>query len=373
MRVLIVTPWFPSPAHTGAGIFNLRDAQLLARDHEVSVLHFIRPDWWTAESSDEVVDGISVTRVTYSASSPRTWVAARRALQENLRNADLVHTMAFPALLTFVGTRVKVPWVHTEHWGALRPESNGVAALVAKCLRVNLRRPDEVVAVSADLMRGIAAWTRHQPHVIGNAVPIPEVGRVSNSYPIPDVNGGCVEPLRIVSVGGVAPHKGPLLAVQAVSELAARGVTASLTWVGSGPQQAEVEALADDLGIADQVTFRGQLERPEVEAELLRANVFMLPTAGETFGVALAEALAFGLPVVTTGHGGHLQLLRPFATAHVVERQPAALAAGVLAALQGDSEERRRATAEQTAAEYSDENRRSAYARVYHAAACNTR
>ena len=372
MRVLVVTPWFPSPAHTGAGIFNLRDAQLLARDHEVTVLHLIRPDWWSRDSAVDEIDGIDVTRVAYSASSPGTWRAARSALREHVRHADIVHTMAFPALLAFAGLRIRQPWVHTEHWGALRMESRGAAALAAKGLKPNLRRPDEVVAVSADLVRGIDRWTRRSPHIIGNAVPIPAVGLSSAPYPVElgesDTDDESSAPLRIVSVGGVAAHKGPLLAVQTIRELAAQGVSATLTWVGTGPQRTEAEALAAELGVADRVNFTGQLERSELETELLRSHVFLLPTAGETFGVALAEALACGLPVVTTGQGGHVSLLEPFAAAHLVAREPAALVKGVRAAVAGDSSGRRRETAAQAAAEFSDEARRSAYARVYDAA-----
>lgn len=369
MRILVVTPWFPSPAHTGAGIFNLRDALLLARDHEVSVLHLIRPDWWSRDTAVDEIDGIDVTRVAYSASLAGTWRAARSALREHVRHADIVHTMAFPALLAFVGLRVRQPWVHTEHWGALRMESRGAAALAAKGLKPNLRRPDEVVAVSADLARGIDRWTRRSPHIIGNAVPIPAAGMISAPYPgaLGDSDNKS-EPLRIVSVGGVAAHKGPLLAVPTIRELAAQGVSATLTWVGTGPQRTEAEALAAELGVADRVNFTGQLERSELEAELLRSHVFLLPTVGETFGVALAEALACGLPVVTTGQGGHVSLLEPFAAAHLVAREPAALAKGVRAAVAGDSSGRRRETAAQAAAEFSDEARRSAYARVYDAA-----
>lgn len=376
MRVLVVTPWFPSPAHTGAGIFNLRDVQLLAQDHEVTVLHLIRPDWWSAESAVDMVEGIEVTRVAYSASSPGTWAATRSALREHIRHADAVHTMAFPALLTVLGTRIRKPWIHTEHWGALRPEAKGTAALVARALKPNLHRPDEVVAVSADLARGISPWTRRAPHIIGNAVLIPADGCISApclAAPDTKTPGGHGEPLRIVSVGGVAQHKGPLLAVQMISELTKLGVSATLTWVGVGPQLAEAEALANELGVADQVTFTGQLERTALEAELLRGHVFVLPTTGETFGVALAEALACGLPVVTTGQGGHVPLLEPFATAHVVAREPAALAAGVLAALEGDSVDERRATATQAAKTFADEARRSAYVRVYESATRNAR
>lgn len=364
VRVLVVTPWFPSPAHTGSGIFNLRDAQLLARDHEVRVVHLIRPDWWTAETEIDNVEGLDVVRVAYSASSVASWASVRNELRQQMLQADVVHTMAFPALLAFVGVRVRLPWVHSEHWGALRLSAKGKVKAAAKLLKPLLRRPDAVVAVSDDLAEGLANWTRQEPQVVGNAVLIPEdrsTAPVSGGAGMP----GSEELLRLIGVGGVAAHKGPLVAVMAVAALESCGRHASLTWVGVGPQREEAEKLAVDLGISERVHFVGQLDRAGLEAELLQAHVFVLPTAGESFGVAIAEALACGLPVVVTGDGGHLGMLRDFDAVQVVERTPEAVAAGVLSVLEGDRENRRITTAEEASRKFSEDLRQRAYASVY--------
>jgi glycosyltransferase involved in cell wall biosynthesis len=98
---------------------------------------------------------------------------------------------------------------------------------------------------------------------------------------------------------------------------------------------------------------------------LLRAHLFVLPTQGETFGVAIAEALGHGLPVVTSGQGGHRAFLPPAASRAVDARSGPALA-GAIAELAADPE---RWTPEQIAAyareTFSEERRRADYREVY--------
>lgn len=364
MRVLVVTPWFPSRMHTGSGVFNLRDAEMLASEHEVRVLHLIRPDWFLeGEAADT---DLSVRRVPFSATNPRTWRAARSAIRAEMKRADLLHTMAFPALLPFWGVRVQLPWVHSEHWSGLAKPVTGLKAPIKRLMFRRLRRPDEVVAVSASLARSIRQWCRAEPRVIENAVPMPQAGYYSD----PVSEGRAV---RLISVGGLTPHKGPRIAVDTLAELVRRGVDAELRWVGQGPERGAVEAAVADAGLQSRVHLLGQLERSDLEAELLASHVFLLPTAGETFGIALAEALACGLPVVASGSGGHTGLLEEFAATRLAERSASHLADAVQEMLDTDSEEQRSATAAQARERFSPVRRSEAYERTYAAASSGVR
>lgn len=356
MRVLVVTPWFPSRMHTGSGIFNLRDAEMIAAGRDVRVLHLIRPDWYL--EAEEAGTDLSVRRVPFSATRPRTWRGARSAIRGELTRADVLHTMAFPALLPFWGLRVRLPWVHSEHWSGLAKPVTGVKGALKRLVFRRLRRPDRVVAVSASLARSIRRWCRAEPRVIENAVPMPPVGRHSRP-----AAAGAAE--RLIAVGGLTPHKGPGIAVDTLAELVRRGVDAELRWVGQGPERGAVDAAVAEAGLQSRVHLLGQLERAELEAELLAAHVFVLPTAGETFGIALAEALACGLPVVASGTGGHTGLLEEFAAARLAERAAPDLADAVQELLRADSAEQREATAAQARERFSPERRSEAYAAVY--------
>jgi L-malate glycosyltransferase len=75
-----------------------------------------------------------------------------------------------------------------------------------------------------------------------------------------------------------------------------------LLMVGDGPERVKVEQLCRELDLCDYITFLGKQEM--VEDVLLATDVFLLPSAEESFGLAVLEALACGVPCVTTNAGG---------------------------------------------------------------------
>ncbi len=136
---------------------------------------------------------------------------------------------------------------------------------------------------------------------------------------------------RIAWVGRMEARKGALAAVQALETLP--GVSA--VFVGSGPQEAEVRARAAGLG--SRVRFVGHVTGPE---RLYRAcDAFAMTSWVEPFGHVMVEALASGLPVVgfSRRSGARVateDVIDDGATGVLVhERTPAALAAGLRAAL----------------------------------------
>jgi N-acetyl-alpha-D-glucosaminyl L-malate synthase BshA len=87
-----------------------------------------------------------------------------------------------------------------------------------------------------------------------------------------------------------------------VFESVRRQVPARLVLIGDGPERSRVEALVRDLGLSAEVCFLGrQLEFAEV---LRDADVFLLPSETESFGLAALEALSAGVPVVASDVGG---------------------------------------------------------------------
>jgi N-acetyl-alpha-D-glucosaminyl L-malate synthase BshA len=85
-------------------------------------------------------------------------------------------------------------------------------------------------------------------------------------------------------------------------ELATRGKEANLTLVGDGPDQGACRLLARELGIAERVRFLG--ERDALPELLAPANVFVLTSSEESFGLSALEAMSCGTPVVATRVGG---------------------------------------------------------------------
>jgi L-malate glycosyltransferase len=98
------------------------------------------------------------------------------------------------------------------------------------------------------------------------------------------------------------PLKRTADAVRVLSEVRHAGVPALLVFVGDGPDRSAAEMLARELGLADCVRFLGnQLNFVPV---LQHADVFLLPSELESFGLAALEALSCGVPVVATNQGG---------------------------------------------------------------------
>ena len=114
--------------------------------------------------------------------------------------------------------------------------------------------------------------------------------------PPPSRAGG--GPVRVLSVGRLVPGKGHAVLLDALARLREQGIETTATLVGDGPQRGPLEALAAELRL--DVRFAGAVGQDELPAFYADAEVFCLPTFAEGLGVVLLEAMASGLPVVST-------------------------------------------------------------------------
>ncbi|MBH9576518.1 glycosyltransferase family 4 protein [Inhella proteolytica] len=119
-------------------------------------------------------------------------------------------------------------------------------------------------------------------------------------------------------------------AIRALAELHRTHPECRLTLAGSGPQRAELEALVAELGLQAVVRFAGRLERRELAALLHSADVLLNPSLADNMPNSLLEAMASGVPVVSTRVGGVPFMVEHGRTALLVPpKDPGALAAAV--------------------------------------------
>jgi len=130
-----------------------------------------------------------------------------------------------------------------------------------------------------------------------------------------------------VCVGRMERPKGFDLLLETMAILAGRGYRVRLLLVGDGSERLRLERQARTLGLASQVRFHGQAERSEMPRLLNAGNGYLSASWREGFSVAILEAMACGLPAVTTDFGGAKEVVREGVTGFVSEsRDPESLA-----------------------------------------------
>jgi glycosyltransferase involved in cell wall biosynthesis len=106
--------------------------------------------------------------------------------------------------------------------------------------------------------------------------------------------------ILLVTVARLVPSKGHRVLIEALTGM--KGLDAVACWVGDGPLRAGLERRAREIGLWDHLRVAGS--RQDVTPYLAAADVFVLPSLHEGMPMALLEALAAGLPVVTTEASG---------------------------------------------------------------------
>ena len=219
------------------------------------------------------------------------WRSLRRAADEELAGgASVVHAhwwipggLAAPS---------EAPLVLTSHGtDAALLRHSGIARRLARPV---YRRARVVTAVS----REMATWIengvgRHIDKHHVQAMPVDSTG-----YGWSEGGGGAYVVARL------SKQKRVDLAIRTISFLETLGAALPLTIVGDGPERAALEQLATDLGVARRVRFLGAVKPAEISGVLRTADLMYFPAAGEGFGLAAAEAIMCGVPVIACWDGG---------------------------------------------------------------------
>lgn len=311
MRVVFVTHNYPRWPGDLSGSFLATLAEALVR-RGVGVRVVAPSD--AGQGGEGEIRGITVRRVRYAAARRETlayqgtmqaavrraggwialgglWRALRRAAREELASgADLLHAHWWvPAGLAIPATAPAVLTLHGTDAALLRRSA------VARRLGTPVIRRARVVTV---VSRELATWVQtatatHVPQEHVQPMPVDASG-----YPWTTGGGG------IVTIARLTPQKRVHLALDALACLVELGREAPLTIVGDGPERAALEALAQRRGVTHLVTFAGAVSPDRIPEFLARADLMLFPAQGEGFGLAAAEALMAGVPVVACWDGG---------------------------------------------------------------------
>lgn len=260
------------------------------------------------------------------------WFAYLKVKEMNeMQRFDVVHHITFGVLRqpSFMG-RLGIPFIvgplgggeraplalrlHYSLRGWLVDALRDVANLVAKCdplVRSMFSRADLILLKTPESLAWLPARYRHKAHCMLEIGIDPIRANRSNAADGSSRNGpqeqgsprGSAR-LELLFVGRFLPLKGMGLGLRALGQLQRSGVRFHLTMIGHGSEMRRWHALADTLGIADQVSWVPWMTQEQLLKAYWQFDLMLFPSLHDSSGNVVLEALSRGLPVVCLGLGG---------------------------------------------------------------------
>lgn len=350
-RVLIVTPWFPNAPGDREGNFIFSSTASLAHAGLPVAVLVVRP-WLTfalSRMGHEAVSGrfdpaafpdFRLVQLVHYLSIPRNrlpkldaWLHDRTvgdalmSLASEFK-ATLIHahTEGEAPIATAVGQKLNIPVVVTLHGINTAPRYFDLPFRRAR-FKLALSAADRVILVGKPLEKVFAEV----------------VGRASNFRIVPNgFNPPAMAPclpfakedkVRFISVSNLHEGKGIDVALMAMAKARSQGLeNFTYTVIGDGSERETLVALAARLGLQDKVRFAGACAHDQVYTLLREADVFVLPSYREAFGIAYLEAMAAGLLAIGVEGEGPSVFIRDGETGFLVPpRDPDRLAACLIA------------------------------------------
>lgn len=248
---------------------------------------------------------VSLHVVKKKGTTPLRFIKKLEKKIEEIR-PDLVHTHLFGADVwgVIAAKKVGLPVVSTEH--SINRHEALWRHLVRKC---RFRRPDRYVAVSKMVKSYLKSdlCFRGPLHVIYPGIDLSLYEKIPN---VP-----FKEPLHFLMVGRLVKEKGFDLALDALGDLKDRAW--HLTILGNGPELKNLRARTKQRGIGDRVRFEPATR--DVIAWYAEADVVLIPSRWEGFGMVAMEALASGRVVLAAPVGGIPYLIKGKKTGYFFE------------------------------------------------------
>ena len=275
MKVLFLTPWYPSEKDAMSGLFVQKHVEAVR------------------------AQGVEV-RVIFSQTIPDTW-RQWKALQREGWKPDLVQLNVIQKQGLLAKT-IGVPYIIVEHWSGYLPENgqfNRMSRFKRDLYRHIANNAERILTVSEPLQKAMQACGIENEHwgTIDNVV--------DDFFFEPRVKSqeSRVKTLLHVSCFDERAKnvKGLLRAAKMLSE---KRQDWRLKLVGTGVDYEDVRAYADTLDIPEGcLEWTGELTPQQVADEMHKADALVLSSRYETYGVVLAEAAAAGLPILSTPVG----------------------------------------------------------------------
>lgn len=213
---------------------------------------------------------------------------------------DIVHAhdwLTFPAAL-FLKQKINRPFIAHIHSTEYDRSCGKVNDTIVKIERTGLLAVDTIVTVSNYAKSIIAekyGINKSRIHVAYNACSLTRADRAGTSAP---------KKQAVIFLGRLTAQKGPQYFLDTAGKVLKKFPEVKFIVAGDGDYRGELVKRAEESGIQNSVLFTGFLERDEVANYLSISDILLLPSVSEPFGIAVLEAMKFGLAVITSKNAG---------------------------------------------------------------------
>ena len=317
LKILFVPRWYPARTDPMPGLFIQRQAEALAKQHTIQVIS-VHPDpqlQGKYELVHSVENSVNVCRVYYRSEKRLPvisslvlfcrYVKAHHLGYTSLEpfSVDVIHGHILTREIFFtwyMARKQKRPYITSEHWSRYFPGNGSYKGLIRKWLsRFLLKRSSGLIAVSEPLLQAMKAAKLVHPksYIVPNGIDVtafvPPVSKPRNGKAV-ILHVSCFED-KSKNISGF---------LEAVAELYKHRNDFRVLLIGEGPDHLAMRNYARSLGLGNgQVEFTGLEQNTEL-IRLYQSGSFLVQSSHyETFGTVVIEALACGLPVVSTRTG----------------------------------------------------------------------
>lgn len=340
LHVLLVSAWYPTPDDPASGLFVRDQARAVSLHCDVTVLARATP----GQPTESTEDGLHVMRVLPARGTGlivnlrrlAAMSAAVRQLRRHGRPPDLVHGHVYYAafLAVLVGRLHRLPVIVSEHYSDTAAGRLSLRETVLA--RITFRYADLVCPVSTPLEQSLVRLEPRGRYVVAPPTVDAEAFAGLKRPPARDSSP------RLLTVAGLYAEKGVVYLLEALRLLVRHYPGARLDIVGDGPDREALESTAEGLP----VNFCGGRPREDVMALMQSADVFVVPSLLETFGIAPFEALCAGVPVVATSAFPRADLIADLGGLVVPSADPLALSDAIASVVTGQAHVRADAASE---------------------------
>jgi glycosyltransferase involved in cell wall biosynthesis len=127
--------------------------------------------------------------------------------------------------------------------------------------------------------------------------------------------------LELITVGTLIKRKGVDLIIKAVSEVVKENKNIRLRVIGNGPQMESLKRLTAELKLNNHITYQGYVPNEEIQECYKRAHIFLNMSRSESWGQMYLEAMACGLPIISSRNSGSIEIVKDGKFGYLVEQE----------------------------------------------------